>query len=437
MMGERSSAPPATRRAPIVPWWSVVLMVIVFCPPMQRPFAFLSGEASPWNRDFVEVVAEGGPMRKFQLALLGLVGLGLLVFRRTGKPGQVAPNALGWLFGAFAGLALASVMWSGEPALTFRRIIAITMVVLAAFAYRKMSGDEALRLVFFTTLAGLLFGFSREALLGRFRPWDPTYRFTGTLPHPNLQGLNCALVVLSGLAMVHAARRWKLALALIGPFAFLLLTRSRTSLAALLGAAVFYALLALLRGRPLALAASLCLAATMTVSAVWIGQSTRLLDSAIRLGRTEASLSTFEGRTDIWQEARAYIRARPWLGYGYDSFWSPKRIEEISESLGWTVPNAHSDYLDVLLGLGGIGLAVFVSVLGTGIQRASSAAARSRNAYDLFTAALLAFCILHGILETTIVGPSFLTLLYMIAVTRLGFPDRAPARGSGPPERTT
>jgi exopolysaccharide production protein ExoQ len=408
-------------------------MVIVFYPPMRRPFAILTGESAPWNKGFTETVAQGGPERELQLGLLGVVGIALIVARRKRRPVPIAPNGLGWLCGLFAGLAVASVLWSDDTAFTLRRVVAIAMVALAAFAYRRMAAEEVLRLVFCTTLAGIGFGLLKELAHGAFRPWDPTYRFTGTLPHPNLQGLNCALALLSGLALANAVRRWKLALVLAFPFACLLLTRSRTSLAAFFGAALFYVFLSMLRGRPLALAASLGLAATVTVSIVWVGQSSPLLEDTIKLGREHSGLSTFEGRTNIWQEAGPYIGARPWLGYGYDSFWSPDTIEDFSSALHWTIPNAHSDYLDMLLGLGGVGLCAFVLILGIGIWRASNLAVRSRHPFDLFSATLLVFCALHGFLETVIVGPAFLTFLYMTTVARLGFPDRAPVRRGGVP----
>jgi O-antigen ligase len=407
-------------------------MIVVFYPPMQRPFTILSGETSPWYKDFTETVAEGGAMREIQFTLLGLVALGRLAFRRTGQSVRVPPNALGWLFAGLAVLMVASVLWSDEPMFTVRRVVALAMVGLAAFAYRSMPGEEFLRLVFFTTLAGLAFGLAKEGALGSFHPWDPEYRFKGTLPHPNIQGWNCALVFLSGLSLVHALRRWRPALVLVFPLAGLFLTRSRTSVAALLGAALFYAFLSLLRTRPLVLAAALCLAATAVVSAVWIVQTSPGVEDAAKLGREDSNVTTLEGRTEIWEEALVYVRARPWLGYGYDSFWSAKQIEEFSGVLGWRIPNAHSNYLDVLLGLGGIGLFIFVCILWVGIRRASRVAVESGNTADLFTATLLVFCALHGFLETTIVGPSFLTLLYMIAVVRLGFPAGAPSE-SGPP----
>jgi O-antigen ligase len=401
-------------------------MIVVFYPPTLKPFAWLTGKA-PWEFSLTDAVAEGGAMREIQLTLLGLVGLGRLAFRRAGQSARVAPNLLGWLLAVFAVLIVASVMWSDEPLLSVRRLGALIMVGLAAFAYRHMSGEETVHLVFFTTLAGLTFGLAKEVARGTFHPWDAYYRFTGTLWHPNLQGLNCALVLLSGLSLVHGLRRWRPGVALVFPLACLFLTRSRTSLAALFGAALFYAFLSLLRGRPLVLAASMCLAAAAAVSVAWIGQTSPMLEDTIKLGREDSELATFEGRTRIWEEALVLVRERPWLGYGYDVFWSPDRIDEFSRTLGWTFLGAHSTYLDMLLGLGVIGLLVFVCVLATGVWRASRVAVGSGNAADLFLAALLFFCVLYGFLETNLIGPSFLTFLYMTALVRLGFPTKAPA----------
>ena len=48
--------------------------------------------------------------------------------------------------------------------------------------------------------------------------------------------------------------------------------------------------------------------------------------------------TTFSGRTDIWEPVMDAIRTRPWLGYGYDTFWLPD--------------GSGSAYMPVLTGLG-------------------------------------------------------------------------------------
>jgi len=428
MIGETAAASGAGRRSTGIPWWSVLLMIVVFYPPVLKPFAWLTGQA-PWERGLTENVTEGSAMRQVQLALLGLVAIGRLGFRRKDQPVRAGPNVLGWLLIAFAALALASVLWSDERMLSVRRLVALAMVGLAAFAFRRMPGEEFLRLVFFTTFAALAFGLAREVAAGRFQPWDPTYRFQGMYSNANTFGWTCVLVLLSGFPLVRGLRRWWPRVVLVIPLACLLLTRSRTALAAFLGAALFYAFLSLLRTRPAAFVASLFLAATATVSVLWIGQTSSWLEDSIKLGRQESGMATFQGRTYIWEEARVFVRARPWLGYGYDVFWSADRMEEFARILGWRNQNGHSNYVDVLLGLGYIGLFAFVSLLGIGIWRACRVAVGSGNPADLFTATLLVFCALHGFLETTLVSPCFLTLLYMTAVVRLGFPADPPVGG--------
>jgi exopolysaccharide production protein ExoQ len=429
-MGGTAAVPGASRRPPTkIPWWSVLLMIFVFYPPTARPFALFTGKAA-WERGMTEVVAEGGAMREILLTFLGLAAIGRLASRRTDRSTRAAPNILGWLLVVFAVLILASILWSDEPMFSLRRIVAFAMVGLAAFAYRRMPGEEFLRLAFFTTLAALAFGVAREVAAGMFHPWDPSYRFKGTLPHPNVMGWTCALAALSGLSLVHGLRRWRLAVALLFPLACLLLTRSRTSLTAFLGAAVFYAFLSLLRTRPAVVVASLFLAATAVVSVVWIDQGSPVAENAFKLGREDSGLEDLQGRTELWKEVLVYARARPWLGYGYDVFWSSNRIEEVATKFGWAPSNSHSNYLDVLLGLGGIGLVIFVSLLGAGTWLASRAAVRSGNTGDLFLAALLFFCGLHGFLETTLVGPCFLTFLYLTALVRLGLAPMHRGRSS-------
>ena len=407
-----------------IPWLSLLVMIVVFYPPVLKPFAWITGQA-PWELGLLDSVAEGSATRRLQLGILAVTALGLLAFRRSGRSVRPAANSLGWLVALFAGLVVASVLWSDARPLSARRVVAMGIIGLAAFAYRTMPRESFLRLVFFTTLAGVLFGLAREIMRGSFRPWDPLYRFTGTLSTPNVQGWNCALVVLSGLALVHGLRRWRLGLILLVPLASLYLTRSRTSIAAFIGALLLYIFLHLLRGRRLMLVASLFVAAAGAVAVLWMEQSANVLEESIRLGREDSGLETFQGRTELWEEVLIFAHARPWLGYGYDVFWTSERIEDFSRTLGWMNQNGHSNYLDVLLGIGYPGLALFVWMMGLALWRASRCAVGSGNSADLFAAALIGFCVLHSFLETTLVGPLFLTLVFLVEVVRLGFPTGA------------
>ena len=73
------------------------------------------------------------------------------------------------------------------------------------------------------------------------------------------------------------------------------------------------------------------------------------------MGRSDESES-LSGRAFIWPEVIRYARERFWFGYGYEGFWMPARIEDISDELGWGLREAHNGYLEMWLWCGVIGL---------------------------------------------------------------------------------
>ncbi len=72
--------------------------------------------------------------------------------------------------------------------------------------------------------------------------------------------------------------------------------------------------------------------------------------------------STLTGRSDIWSHVIDSIARRPVLGYGYDAFWQGLKGPSllITSAVGWQVPHSHNGYLEVLLALGAVGLALFL-----------------------------------------------------------------------------
>jgi len=71
---------------------------------------------------------------------------------------------------------------------------------------------------------------------------------------------------------------------------------------------------------------------------------------------------TLTGRTEIWPLAIDKIQERPWLGYGYFSFWNGLDGEsaDIIRALRWPVPYAHNGFIDLTLYLGLVGLLLFL-----------------------------------------------------------------------------
>jgi O-antigen ligase len=70
---------------------------------------------------------------------------------------------------------------------------------------------------------------------------------------------------------------------------------------------------------------------------------------------------TLTGRLPLWQALAPEIMRHPILGYGYAGFWidDSRTVQHVWRLAGWQAPDAHSSYLDILLQLGIVGLALY------------------------------------------------------------------------------
>jgi O-antigen ligase len=225
------------------------------------------------------------------------------------------------------------------------------------------------------------------------------YRFSGLL-HPNHEAVNCAVLLLAAFFLAQDARRARVPLYLVALTAlgFLALARSRTSLvAAPLACALACWGTASRRARVLGILTAVVAACLGLV--IWGGWIADNADRVLQLGREGADTTTLVGRVPLWEELLPYASHRPWGGYGYNSFWTPARIDTLTGSQGWSISHAHCDYLEVLLGIGFVGLGLYVAVLGEGIWRAT---ARARAVPERGASALPAwpwFAAIGGVTE--------------------------------------
>jgi exopolysaccharide production protein ExoQ len=84
------------------------------------------------------------------------------------------------------------------------------------------------------------------------------------------------------------------------------------------------------------------------------------------LGRDQ----TLTGRTDLWQEVLG-MAASPWIGAGFESFWSGRRLDEYWSRHIFHTAEAHNGYLEVFLNLGWVGIALLAVVGVAGYRNAS------------------------------------------------------------------
>ncbi len=168
------------------------------------------------------------------------------------------------------------------------------------------------------------------------------------------------------------------------------------------------------------LAAAAATIVVLLAGSLWGQAAEDRLAGVVMLGRQEQS-AELTGRIPIWEELAVHVRERPWTGYGYESFWTPDRIEEVSEDVEWTLREAHNQYLDAVLEVGLIGAAAILACTLLGIWRAASLLRQTGDYGYAMILGLLVFGLLSGVLESGKLGAGFESLLVGCGLAQLAF----------------
>lgn len=230
-------------------------------------------------------------------------------------------------------------------------------------------------------------------------------RLSGMFGSPNNLGRAAALtLLLVCLVLRHLRQRQAiplllLALAVCG--ACLYLSGSRASTLGLLaGLAV-----AVLGRRPLLTATVVVLVVCAALIYAFVPDVRDFVFSLVsRTGRA-SELTTFTGRTDIWQFVAGLIGKSPWLGYG---FASTREIipDGYSGAYGWTTTSAHNLWLQAWVTTGAIGLVLLlVSMVSSFIQMFTDHLPEAD--------AVFVFVLVVGLFEASAVGPSVNLLTFV------------------------
>jgi O-antigen ligase len=372
--------------------------------------------------DVIAEVAEGALGRRIALLSLGVVAIVSLVRSQTNRRLSVE-GPLAWLLLGFVTWALISPIWAEDLSQNIKRLTGFVILCIAAVAIvRRLSLREVILWTFFSTSAFLLIGIVAEIINGTFQPLSSEYRFAGTLP-PNNEGINCALLLLSAVTMADLVKRRRVLFWICGfiGLVFLVLSGSRTGLGAAVLAVIIYMVAVRSRSARVAMVLSAIMVACFLVFSLGAGLMPGF-ESAVLLGRDDpGSITTFTGRTGIWDDVSPYIERSPIAGYGFGGFWTPARISEISDEEQWGVGNSHSAYVDYLLGLGGVGLSLFILILFFGIFAAFRAFRSSRRPVFAFGGVVLVFCAMDGLFESDITEGSQLMFVCAVILIRLAF----------------
>jgi exopolysaccharide production protein ExoQ len=341
---------------------------------MWIPVVWMLTDASRPLADWFGVVGgnETGSMLD-RLFLSGLGFVGIVVLARRHFNWRSVSRRQVWLLVLLGYMGL-STLWSDITLIALKRWGREWVVIVMALVILSEANPRHALSALLRRCAYVLIPFSMVLIkyypdLGRrYGRWSGIEMWTGVTGQKNELGRLCMVSISFLLFALHERRRGRSKLGgryLIWSDVFIVIlaayllkgSDSATSLATLgLGVMLFFGLqwlrkLKLRVAQPALLALVIFLAAYGTSVPFLAG--TNVAQFTSMLGRD----STLTGRTEVWAVVLPARDQQPLLGYGFGSFWTDARRKL------YDIPTAHNGYLDILLELGEVGLALYMAWL--------------------------------------------------------------------------
>jgi exopolysaccharide production protein ExoQ len=311
---------------------------------------------------------------------------------------------------ALMALMLLSVAWSIHPDVTFRRDVNYFSTVLTAlYLAGRFDADQIMKIISWGIAISVAFSFLFVAAF----PIDAIHQISsgadidaivgawkGVFSHKNVLGHVMSVGVIAELYILTAPTRtrstiWHVLL-LCGCLTLVILSRSNTAMILtsiyILGALLF--LLSQRAGQYLSAGLAMLAVLGLTITAIYWAYPNLVFSDP-----------TFTGRTELWELVLRLIWERPFLGSGYSAMWLPSdnNTIEISNAVGWTVPQAHNALLEVTLGMGLVGLAVVIIFVAVSVWRALRCLAVGQHKLGVYSLLFFLGMNISGVTESTLV----------------------------------
>jgi exopolysaccharide production protein ExoQ len=362
----------------------------------------------------------GLPQRIFWPAMATVsVVLAVRHYSRLGR--LTLPPHIIFLF-AYVAFAGASVLWAFRPEISFVRFLQQVMVLTSIF----LPGMLAVRTA--DMMRGMFLCFAVGAILNIFfvlgNPPSVVTAYNGYpgyfLGKNYLGEFSAAAFMVSLHEVLYPGLRRALGtIVLVIATSLLLLSNSKTAIGLALFAPFLAGLMLISRKRMrispaiILLSIAFCYAVLSRVSGF----------NMYRVSYILYGDSSFTGRTVIWDFASWEIDRRPFLGWGYQSFWlvGPD-APSVVDAPRWikTMPNAHNGYYDTMLELGYVGLTLLLTFITATLHAIGRVVDLDlRRAWLLLSLAL--YIIIYNFLESQWMrGFEFLWVVFAIVAAEAG-----------------
>lgn len=318
---------------------------------------------------------------------------------------------------ALAFLVVASTLWSIDPSTTFRRAVGFGMsTVFGIYLGSQVDLQRLLSIVAWAMgicmLASAIFLVAVPDLGVMTYPHAGEWR--GAFIHKNGLGQYATLNLLVLLALLTSSRQNKWLLVADAAFTLLLFLGSQSRTAFLVGFVLLAVLALVITVRrfpnllipflPIVLGAGLLLAFNFEEALALFGRDLR-----------------FSGRLQLWNILWEMIETHWVLGYGFQAFWVAPNgpVLDLWSRLTWQPPNAHSGFLDIWLGVGIAGLAIFLAVFASAFARGWLSLRQISLRAGYWCVGYLTFFLLYGLDEINFLQPNGTCWILFVATVVL------------------
>jgi O-antigen ligase len=401
---------------PSVAFVGLLLLVFVgldaFSPPM--PVSQFGG---------VTETSRGDALRQ----ILYLSVFGLIVLGAVQRLGLAAIRAIPIVLGLLLVWCVASAFWAAEPGIVLRRAgLEVILVLSILLSVDTIGAERAFRLwrvvlavilavnwisIPLIAVAKHLPGEIDPALVGNWR---------GLYGHKNIAGAVCAITALLFLFSRNGKYNWIGIAVALAAIAFLVMTRSKTSLGllplALAAGAIYQLNWRDSLSRAIVTAAALLLLAGLILFVI--------LDAGAIAHMLEDP-AEFTGRAAIWAAELHYIQDHPLLGAGFGTFadnggQSPLH-GYINGSWVEAVSHGHNGYLQLWVTVGGVGFVLALGALILVPLLSFWDLNFDGSAFKPLLFGMFVFLVLHNVMESDFLegdGVTWAAFLLMLAALR-------------------
>jgi exopolysaccharide production protein ExoQ len=314
-------------------------------------------------------------------------------------------------------LTMISAFWSDDPALTFRRSVALMGTTLfGVYFARRFSLADQLRLLGRVFAVGAILSLVFVAILPHYGIADPQfgYAWQGIYGHKNNLGsamaLGVVVFVFRAISDRQKSMRWWAALGL-GLF-LLWMSHSSTGVVACAFTLFVFVLSPALRW-----SRRRAILFFSAVSALVVGVGLWAINHLSYVLSFVSRDPSFTGRTTVWIVSIAMITRHPWLGYGYNEFWPGYGSDIVSRLTGLPeMSHAHNAILNLWLDVGLLGVVIFILQYLKSLWRALVAVRNTRTIEWLWPLVFLLFLAAYGLVESVILQRNGMSWILFTAV---------------------